>query len=156
MEKVSPYENHNGKIGVKIKFLISDRDPNPNSLCLISHKALSKRINKDTCKESQLRKPAIGFESLIAFDSLSIKWQSALIISFGEPKTETKKSWFAKSYALDPKAHQFYKGYTFGEDLRCLSDEIISEYTINASVLNTVKYVKENRQHFRKSLSGKI
>jgi hypothetical protein len=152
MQKESPYEIHNGRIGVKIKYLQNDRNPHADSLNLISYDALNKRMKKNSSNETQLRKPAIGKCSLIEWDSISKHWQSCLILKFGEPQREVKKSWFAQSYAFDSVAYDFYKLFRFGNERRALTIDLIDEYTVNASVLNTVKYIKENRQHLRKSL----
>lgn len=155
MQKESPYEIHNGKLGVKIKYLQNDRNPHPESLNLISYKALNDRMKKKSCNEEQLRKPAIGKCSLIAWDSISKHWQSCLTIKFGEPQKEVKKTWFAQSYVFDSAAYDFFRRFRFGAEQRALTIDLIDEYTINASVLNTIKYIKENRQQFRISLGKK-
>lgn len=141
-------------LGVKVSYLISDRAKNEQSLNLISYNALAKRINKASSQEKQLRRACIGSEALILWDSLEQKWRDELSVKFGAPNMDIKKSYFEQNYVTDKTAHEFYHAYTFGDDKRKLPFDVIDEYTFNASVLNTVKIIKDNRKALRKALGG--
>jgi hypothetical protein len=151
-EKITPYEIHHGKLGVKIKFLQSDREPHPESLCLISYKAINQRMASHTSPEKQLRRACKDLTALIEWDSINRHWQSCLILKFGEPKKIAQKQLFEKYYVIDVAANRFYRGYIFGEERRKLSEELIDEYTMNASVLNALKIIKEQSRTIRKNL----
>lgn len=151
-EKITPYEIHNGKLGVKIKFLQSDREPHPESLNLISYKAINQRLASHASPEKQLRRACKFHSGLIEWDSINRHWQSCLILKFGEPKKIAQKQLFEKYYLIDVAANRFYRGYIFGEERRKLSEELIDEYTMNASVLNALKIIKEQSRTIRKNL----
>lgn len=156
MLKINPYEYNDEKLGVKIKYLIKDinfRDE--NSLCLISTNALARRMKSKTCSEKRLRYPSLGFESLIEFNSLSQEWRDRITVKFGEPIEQIKESWFAKHYIADREAFDFYVAHRYGENNdKKLKLELVEKYTYNASVLNTVLKVKNNRKAYAKALGG--
>lgn len=147
----TPYEYHDKKLGVKIKYLIFDRHFHPNSLKLISYKALNGRFNSQTCHEAQLRKPSVGCDALAVYDSLSQIWKDMLILHFGKPKEEIKKSWFAQHYMADREAFNFYLAYTYGDKVK-LDLDVAELYGYQASVLNTVLLMKNNRKQYLKAL----
>jgi hypothetical protein len=151
MSKETPFEFHDKKLGVKIKYLIFDRHFHPNSLKLISYKALNGRFNSQTCHEQQLRKPSIGCDALALFSSLSQDWRDALTLKFGPPKEEIKKSWFAQHYIADRGAWDFYTGYTYGDKVK-LELDTIELYVYQASVLNTVLLMKKDRKQYLRAL----
>ena len=149
----TPYEFYDGKLGVKIKFLITDVDrKHPDSLCLIKYKTLYARMKSKNSSEQELRRSCFGSDSLIMFSSLDRQTKDALTIKFGNPKTEVKKSWFAQHYIADRKAFDFYLGYTYGDDSKKLDLKYVEQYTYNASVLNTVLLMKTNRKAYIKAL----
>ncbi|MEB3380303.1 hypothetical protein [Flavobacterium psychrophilum] len=147
-----PYENYNDKLGIKIKFLISDRHKHFNSLCLISYNAINKRLNSKTCPEKELRRASLGNDALVLFASLSQDWKDSLTVTFGHPQQEIKKGYFADRYFSDGIAKDFYLKHEYGEDNKKLRLEYVELYTYNASVLNTVLTVKMNRKEYIKSL----
>ena len=100
MQKINPYEYYNDLLGVKIKYLVSNRDNAPESLRLISRRALNARINSKTRCEKRLRRPALGFDALIEFNSLSQEWRDRITARFGAPIEQIKQSWFSKHYIL--------------------------------------------------------
>jgi len=157
----SPYEYYLGKLGVKLSFLISDSKPDskkqahPDSLRLICYRSLKHRMDSHTCLEKQLRERSYHITALVEFHSLSQDWQSKLIARFGHAPANIKKRYFETQYEYDLKAYNFYsREYTEGVERRMLTHEKIEEYTFNASVLNTVRKVKENRTQFRKQLGS--
>jgi len=147
----TPFEYHEKKLGVKIKYLIFDRHFHPNSLKLISYNALNKRIRSESCSEKELRRASLGCDALAVYDSLSQIWKDMLILHFGKPKEEIKKSWFAQHYMADREAFNFYLAYTYGDKVK-LDLDVAELYGYQASVLNTVLLMKNNRKQYLKAL----
>ena len=151
----TPYEYHNGKLGFKISFLISDKCQHERSLKLVKYKTLYKRINSATAQEKQLRKPSPFHPTLILFDSLSFHWQALIKEAFGPAPEEIRRTFFSKLYEQDAAAFRFYsQKYTEGTERRRLTPEKVIEYTANASVLNTVRIAKEKRRSLRKEMNS--
>ena len=97
MNEITPYEYYNDKLGVKIKFLISDGNKDEQSLCVIKSRALRWRMDSDTCSEKRLRRASLGCDALIEYRSLSQEWQDMLALKFDNPPKKVKESFFAKS-----------------------------------------------------------
>lgn len=148
----TPYEYYNGKLGVKMSYLISDRNFHPESLKLISYNALYKRVNSKTQTEDQLRRACLNLDGLVLFSSLSQQWRDSLTVKFGSPQEGVKKSWFAQHYESDRNAFDYYNAHTYGDDNRKLDTALIEKYTYNASVLNTVLKIRDNRKAYAKAL----
>jgi hypothetical protein len=149
----TPYEFHEKKLGVKIKYLIFDRHFHSDSLKLISYNALNKRVRSQNGSEKELRRASLGCDALILFTSLSQDWKDCLTVRFGKPQEEIKKSWFAQHYVADREAFNFYIAYTYGDKVK-LDTSIIEKYTYQASVLNTVLLMKNNRKQYWKALGS--
>ena len=150
----NPYEYYGNKLGVKIKFLIYDLKPHPETLGLMSYRALKKRMDSKTCTETQLRNASWSGGALALYSSLSQDWKDSLTLKFGNPKTEIKRSFFASHYEADRKAFDFYAAYTYGDDNRKIDLKLIETYTYNASVLNAVINCKTNRKAYIKALGA--
>ena len=149
----TPFEYHDKKLGFKIKYLIFDRDFHPESLKLISYNAINKRFSSLTSSEKQLRRASLGCDALVEFNSMSQDWKDRITTKFGKPQEEVKKSWFAQHYIADREAFDFYIGYRYGENNnKKLELDTIEQYTYNASVLNTVIIMKNNRKQYLKAL----
>ena len=152
----TPFEYYNNKLGVKIIFLISDPNKKHNdSISVISYRAIRGRMDSKNCSEKRLRRSSIGHGALILFNSISQEWRDMLTIKFGSPKEENKKSWFAQHYISDKEAFNFYVGYRYGENnKKRLKPEFIEQYVFNASVLNTVIKMKNNRKAYARALGA--
>ena len=150
----NPYEFYDNKLGVKIGFLIFDRNAHPDSLGVISYNAFNKRVISKTCTETQLRRASLNYDALVLHSSLSQDWKDSLTLKFGNPKTEIKRSFFASHYESDRKAWDFYNAYTYGDDNRKLDLKLIETYLYNASVLNAVIKCKDNRKAYIKALGA--
>lgn len=152
----TPYEYYNDKLGVKMRYLISDRNKSADSLCLLGYRALKKRMDSETSREKQLRRSSLGFDALVEFHSLSQEWQDMLTIKFGYPPEKARQSFFAKHYYTDGAAFDFYQKHRYGErNEKTLTPEQIESYTHKASVLNTCLAVKANRVGYKKALGSK-
>lgn len=150
---MNPYEYHNNKLGVKINFLISDGNKSEDSLCVIAYRAFRKRMDVKSSRETLLRRACLNTEALVEYSTICQEWKDALTLKFGAPKEQIKQSWFASHYVTDKMAYDFYLNFVYGKGKR-LTIDLVNEYTFNASVLNTVRAVKNNRKALRKSLGG--
>ena len=154
MQKETPYEFYDNKLGVKVKYLISDRE-HPSSLKLIPYRSLKYRLDSKTCCEQQLRRASLNLDALILFSSLSRDFKDNITTKFGLPKQEVKKSWFSQHYIADREAFNFFVGHRYGENLdKKLDLKLVEQYTYNASVLNAVLEVKTNRKAYAKALGN--
>lgn len=147
----TPFTYHDGKLGVKVKYLISDRNKHVSSLCLITHSGLNKRVQRDSRCERLLRRGCFNTDSLVEFSSLERDWRDKLTVAFGNPPQAIKKNWFAQHYIADREAFNFYMAYRYGVNKK-LDDKLIEQYTYNASILNAVLKMKTNRKAYAKAL----
>lgn len=156
MKKESPYEYHNGKLGVKANYLFFDKNKccHPDSLRLIPYRSLKYRMDSVCSREKQLRQPFQGHPALVEFDSLSIDWQEKLIRTFGSAPELTRKRWLENFYEFDNDAFLYFTTYTEGKERRRLEQSKVMEYTYNASVLNAVIKCFEDRRKFRRMKGG--
>ena len=151
----NPYEFYDNKLGVKVKFLTNDTNCNEYSLQLISGRSLRNRMTSNTCTEKQLRKGSFAGDSLVLFSSLSREWKDFLTTKFGTPQKEIKKSWFAQHYETNRTAFDFYVAHRYGDNNENKLDlDLVQKYTFNASMLNTVLILKNNRKAYAKALGG--
>lgn len=152
----TPYEYHEGKLGVKVRFLISDKNKDEDSLCLLTYRSFKWRMDSEKSAEKQLRTGSWAYEALVEYDSLSQEWRDMLNVKFGNPPEKVKESYFAQHYFTDGKALEFYQTHRYGErNEKTLTPEQIELYTYNASVLNTCILLKSNRKGMKKALNSK-
>lgn len=149
MCKESPYEYHEGKIGVQGRFLFSGKDAHPDSLCLIGVRGLQLKIERGQI--IKIRPQAANMPMLVSFDSLPSKWQEAVVNIWGEAQKQAQQTLFEKNYTRDMEAFRFFSFYKF-DDQTSLDRAKVDEYTINASVLNTIGKVYDMRRKLRKEL----
>lgn len=155
MSKESPYEWYNGRLGIKINFLFFDQKKkcHPESLRLICYRSLAYRLDSISCREIQIRKPFINHPALVAFDSLKPEWQELIVQTFGTAPESNRKAWISQFYEWDAEAWHFYSVvYREGKERRQLESEKQFEYTYNASLLNAVIRLYEDRHKYRSYL----
>lgn len=112
-------------------------------------------MDSDNSVEKQLRRGQLNCDALILFSSLPREWKDRITTKFGDPKKEIKKSWFSQQYVADREAFNFFVSYRYGENNQQKLDlKLVEEYTYNASVLNTVLLMKNNRTAYAKALGG--
>lgn len=150
----SAYDIYNNQIGVRLSYLLSDTDKRRNeSLSLIGYDAFAKRAIRNPGLRLREGKGQ-GNEALISWVNLPVEWKKKCIETFGDPKTETKKSIIEKHYERDAKAADFYSTYKInGEGLE---RKFIEAYITNASTLNALIKVMSNRKAFCKALGGSV
>lgn len=148
---VTPYEYYNDVLGVQARFIFDSDNSHEKSIRLIGERGLQKRIENNRLKK--IRATAPGMPMLISWQSCPETWQNLLIKAFGEPKAQIRKSIFEQHYTRDSKAFDFYSVYRFDDGLP-LDDNKVEEYTLNASVLNTMLTLYDKRKTFIKALKG--
>lgn len=148
-----PYEYHNDQLGIRANVLISGDSADENSLVLIGERGLQHRIENGYIKRLRMRGP--NSPTLVKWDSLPRNWQKLLVETFGEPQRQVRQSLFERHYSRDSRAIEFYTNYQLA-DGKLLPDDVIDEYTLNASALNTVERIYTKRYELRKSLRGGV
>lgn len=149
----SPYEYYDGKLGIKVKFLVTGKRRHPESLKLIAPRTLRHRLLSETCTETRLREGSWAGEALVLFSSLSRDWKNRITTKFGNPEKKIQSSWFANHYINDREAFNYYVAYRYGENNQEKLDlKYVEQYVYNASVLNTVLRVHKNRKAYAKAL----
>ncbi|MDM1048028.1 hypothetical protein [Sphingobacterium hotanense] len=161
----SPYTTYQGKIGVKVSFLITDviqeGKPIPKviahklSIGVCSYEALIKRAARTEGLRLRDGKGKNNV-SLYSFENMDDEWQQKCILVFGDPKQKIKESNFLENYyELDNKASDFFAKYKLSSGNE-LSPDLKITYTVNASVLNAVIVAMNKRRTFRKSYGNGI
>lgn len=156
MKKKSPYEYYNGILGVQGRFLFSGDKKVPaheNSLCLISYIGFAKKIARNQI--IKIRSQAQNTPMLVKYDSLPINWQNVIISEFGAAPKQVHQTLFEKHYVRDSAAFDFFSYFRFDDDSSLKRDKV-DEYTINASILNTIGKIYEMRYRLRKELKGQV
>lgn len=148
----TPFTYYEGKLGIKTKYLISDKNKHEQTLGLISYRSLKWRLDSKSRCEKLLRRGCFNTDSLIEYSTLEREWKDKLTIAFGNPPEGVKRSWFAEHYEADRAAFNYYLAHRYGDDNKKLEDHLIEQYTYNASVLNTVLKMKANRKAYAKAL----
>ena len=95
----------------------------------------------------------LGTYALIEFESLPERFKKRFVELYGEPAEVLRDESAADTIRIDTKARDFYEAYLL-PDGNSLPIEKIEEYTINASVLNEVIRILNDRTGLRKSLGG--
>lgn len=149
----NPYEYHNDQLGVQSRYLAKGKNMHDESIEVIGERGLQHRINKGYI--IKLRAQGPNQHALVKWLSLPPAWQRILIDTFGEPAKKVQQSWFEKHYRRDAEAHEHYMTYRL-DGGRALPDEIVDEYTINASVLNAADKIYNNRYALRRSMRGQV
>lgn len=154
------YIIHDGHIGVKVSYLITDEiqegKPAPVvvahdlSIRVCSYDALAKRAKRT--KGLRIREGrGAGNEALFSFENMPDDWQSKCVAAFGDPQKIIKEILpLERVYEWDAKASNYFATYKLPSGKE-LSKELKSTYTINASVLNAVMVAMSSRRAFRKA-----
>lgn len=148
---MNPYEYHNDQLCVQARFLFSGESADAESLQLIGERGLQLRIEKGNIKRTRMRGP--NTPMLVSWITLPPAWQRMLIEKFGAPAKKVTQSDFEKYYRRDLEASEYFMTYQL-EDGKFLPDAVIDEYTINASVLNTLEKVYSTRKATVRNLRG--
>lgn len=98
-----------------------------------------------------------GSMALYVWQSIPVKYREKFVERYGEPETILKKRQQCERLKIDPSAREWYESYTYegkdGEEQH-LSQRLIDEYTLNASVLNELIRLMGERRALRSSLNA--
>lgn len=153
MYKEIPYEWYDGKLGVQGRFLVSGRDAHPESLQIISDRGFRLKIERNQIV--RLRVTAENAPLLVWYETLPVKWQEAIVTVWGEAVKLSTQTLFERNYVRDMDAFRFYTLFKFDDQVG-LERSNIDQYTIDASVLNTIGKIYDQRRRIRKEMRGAV
>lgn len=79
----------------------------------------------------------LGNYALVEVATLPIRFQEKIKLKYGDMKDDILRNWFGSHFHIDPKAREFYSRFRF-DNGNTLPPERIQEYTVNASVIESV------------------
>lgn len=142
-------EYFNNEICVTYEELTSGDDP------VISYQTLRKNITRGNIKTAH-RGGGEGSRAKILYSSLPEKYKARFVDKRGDPVEILKEQRMRDRVKTDEKARAFYEGYRYEMNgvETSLSDKLIAEYTLNASVLNALVHDLEDKITNRKMLGN--
>ena len=148
MSNLSPYQEHKGKVCIKGCAVIQT-ELNPDGV-------IGLPLYKKWCRtfpEAQLQKGGNGRTALFALEAVPEPYYSQIIARWGNPSEihNPLQSYFA----VNGEARKIYQSYR-REDGGYLKPDQIDRYTINASVLDALAILEQNRKSSRKSRGGSV
>lgn len=102
-----------------------------------------------------VRRACYGQPSLIAFNTIPLKYRNMFIEAFGSPTEQATVKPFKDKVIADPIAVTFFSSYVKA-DGNHLDGKYIKEYSANAAVLNAIKEIYTNAYTSRKALGGSL
>ena len=99
-----------------------------------------------------------GSQALYAWTSLPEKYRNRYMELYGDPEQKMKEAMLKDRIRLDGEAREWYEAFTYEKNGRTehLTNELIEEYTTNASVLGELLKMMARRQAIRQSLNGSM
>lgn len=96
--------------------------------------------------------------ALINYYALPPRYRQMYEREYGDPKEMLQKEAMRKTLALDKDARAFYEAYRYEKrgEIVSLTDKLIKEYTINASVLNELQKELDERRTYRRARGGSV
>lgn len=98
-----------------------------------------------------------GTQALYVWSSIPEKYRRRFVATYGDPEEKMREAMTKASIKIDAKAREYYEAYTYmdkdGQE-RHLTEKMIEEYTINASVLVELEKMAARRQAIRSSLNA--
>lgn len=98
-----------------------------------------------------------GTQALYVWSSIPEKYRRRFVATYGDPEEKMREAMTKASIKIDAKAREYYEAYTYmdkdGQE-RHLTEKMIEEYTINASVLGELEKMAARRQAIRRSLNA--
>ncbi len=142
----SPYVTYNNEIGVRLSYLVTDEDKKRSeSLCIFSYDAYKQRAHRNASFRLRAGQ-GYGNEVLIRWNNLS-DIHDKLISKFGNPITERNP--MEDHFHIDGQARLYFEGVK-DADGEYFKPEKISQYTLNASVLNALRTLFLTRKSERR------
>lgn len=99
-----------------------------------------------------------GGYTLYAWSSLPAKYKERFVAKYGDPEQKMKEAMMKDRIRLDCEARKWYEAFTYEKNGQAehLTENLIEEYTINASVVKGLLHMMAQRRAIRQSLNGSI
>ena len=97
----------------------------------------------------------LGTYALIDYNSLPDRFRDHFEEKYGKPEDILKTQAVSDTFIEDTAAREFFAEKYLRPDGTHLTDDQIDEYTINASVLNEIIRIENDREAMKKALGGK-
>lgn len=99
-----------------------------------------------------------GGQALYAWSSLPAKYKERFVAKYGDPEQKMKEAMMKDRIRLDGEARKWYEAFTYEKNGQAehLTENLIEEYTINASVLKELLCIMSQRRAIRQSLNGSM
>ena len=94
--------------------------------------------------------------ALIELESLPERFRERIRHKYPQGANMYLHRYFDRFYELDTAAREFYSTEVFKADGANISPKVQKEYTINASVLNTIIKFSQTREAVKRSMGGKM
>lgn len=95
----------------------------------------------------------LGNYALIEVSTLPLRFQDKIKLKYGDMKDDILRNWFGSHFRIDAKARGFYTKFRF-DNGDMLSPEHIQEYTVNASVIESVLELMADTVLMRRAMKG--
>ena len=97
-----------------------------------------------------------GSQALYAWSSIPEKYRKRYMERYGDPEQRMKEAMMRDRIKLDSEAREWYEAFTYEKNGKQehLTEKLIEEYTINASVLKELLKMMAQRRAIRQSLNG--
>ena len=97
-----------------------------------------------------------GSQALYAWSSIPEKYRNRYMERYGDPEQKMKEAMLKDRIRLDGEAREWYEAFTYEKNGKQehLTEKLIEEYTINASVLKELLKMMAQRRAIRQSLNG--
>lgn len=97
-----------------------------------------------------------GGQALYAWSSIPQKYKVRYMERYGDPEQRMKEAMVRDRVKLDSDAREFFENFTYEKNGKQehLTEKLIEEYTINASVLKELLKMMAQRRAIRQSLNG--
>lgn len=119
---------------------------------------MTMELYKYYSKRGYLRKMrqggGLGCYALIEYESLPPKYKARFVDKYGNPAEVLKEKPITEELVIDGDARDFYRDQILADGTR-ISREKIDEYTVNASVLNVLKKLIDERRSTRRAHGAK-
>lgn len=94
-----------------------------------------------------------GGYALVEIATMPLRFQEKIKLKYGDMKEDILKNWFGTHFRIDARAREFYTKFRF-DNGDALPPEHIQEYTVNASVIESVLAVMADTVLMRKAMKG--
>ncbi len=98
-----------------------------------------------------------GRYALYVWSSIPEKYRRRYVALYGDPEEKMREAMMKQSLRMDSKAREWYETYTYQDKdgrEKHLTQKMIEEYTVNASVLGELMKMSAKRQALRNSLNA--